>query len=162
MPIRNTFLTLGPGQLPNEQGLMMVGACLAAEVHVPPTIAEAMTKDGTAVPASVSGLAMIDTGATLTCVHEPLLTDLGLKPVSVVTSGTANGPVQQSVYMVRLIFPILGWTLDLQVAGVNLTGQVAQLRPPEQIVALLGRNLLSQCLLIWNGPGGFWSIATQQ
>jgi hypothetical protein len=25
--------------------------------------------------------------------------------------------------------------------------------------ALLGRNPLSLCALIWNGPGGFWAIA---
>jgi len=141
---------------------MQVGACLATEVHLPPLVAEALAKEGTPVPTSKGGLALLDTGATMTCVHEPLLTDLGLKPVGVVTSGTAAGPVQQSVYMVRLIFPVLGWTVDLQVAGVDLTGQTPPLDPPQPIIALLGRNLLTQCVLIWNGPGGFWTIATHR
>jgi hypothetical protein len=28
--------------------------------------------------------------------------------------------------------------------------------------ALLGRNPLSICALIWNGPGGFWAIAAHK
>ena len=162
MPIHNQFISAGPGQPPNPQALLEVGACLVAEVHVPPQIAEVLEKEGTPVPASQSGIALIDTGATISCVHEPLLADLGLKPVGVVNSGTAAGPIQQSLYMARLIFPVIGWTVDLQVAGVDLTGQTPPLDPPQPIIALLGRNLLSQALLIWNGPGGFWTFATHQ
>lgn len=135
---------------------------MAIEVHIPPQIADVLAKEGTPVPASISGLALVDTGATMTCVHEPLLTNLGLKPVGLVNSGTAAGPTQQSVYMARLLFPVLGWTVDIQVAGVDLTGQTPPLIPPQSIIALLGRNLLSQTLLIWNGPGGFWTISTHQ
>jgi hypothetical protein len=102
----------------------------------------------------------VDTGATMTCVDERTLTALGLQPVQTVTSGTAAGPKQQSVYFARVSFPILGWTIDLPVAGVDLSGQEVMLVPPQPVMALLGRNLLSQCMLVWNGPGGFWSIAT--
>jgi hypothetical protein len=137
-----------------------LGAILTLDVHVPPAIANALTASNQPVPPAVSGITLVDTGATMTCVHEAILTGLGLQPVGQVQSGTANGPVQQNVYMTRLVFPLLGWTVDLPVAGVDLTGQQAQLNPPQDIIALLGRNLLRNCVLIWNGVGGFWSIST--
>jgi len=103
---------------------------------------------------------MIDTGASLTCVHEPLLANLGLNPVGVVNSGTAAGRIQQALYVARLVFPLIGWTVDLQVVGVNLEGQEVATSPPQPIVALLGRNLLRNSVLVWNGWGGFWTLAS--
>jgi hypothetical protein len=129
------------------------------DVHVPPAVETALTTAGQPVPPSASGLVLVDTGATMTCVHEPILMDLGLNPVSTVTSGTAAGPTQQSVYMARITFPILGWTVDLPVAGVDLSSQQIATAPPQPLIALLGRNLLQNCVLVWNGPAGIWTIA---
>lgn len=145
----------------------MAGAFLSVDVSVPPVIATALTTSGQPVPASKTGLALIDTGATVTCVHEPLLIGLGLHPVGAVTSGTAAGPTQQALYMARLVFPLIGWTVDLQLVGVDLSGQTISsaptgtLSPPptQPVVALLGRNLLRYSTLIWNGLGGFWTIS---
>jgi predicted aspartyl protease len=75
------------------------------EVHVPQAIAQVLNQQAKPIPAAVTGLALIDTGASRTCVHEPSLTSLGLNPISVVNSGTARGVVQQSVYPARLVFP---------------------------------------------------------
>lgn len=160
MPTHNRFIN-GPDGKPSPQGLVILGAFFPIEVQVPPQIAELLTNNGQSVPAPISGLAMIDTGATMTCVHEPLLQQLGLKPISVVTSGTANGPAQQSVYGGRIFFPAQGWTLDLNgIVGVNLGGQIIPVPPaPQPLIALLGRNFLEHFVFIWNGPGGFWTIS---
>jgi hypothetical protein len=108
-------------------------------------------------------MGLIDTGATYTCVHEPLLVALGLPPINVIQSGTANGPVQQNVYAARVNFPQIGWDVGLiQVIGVNLAGQMTPAShglTPFAIVALIGRDLLAQCSLHWEGPAGFWSIS---
>jgi Aspartyl protease len=169
MPVFNQFLYAGAqaAPLPSPDALVMAGAFLSVDVSVPPVIATALTTAGQPVPPSQTGLALIDTGATMTCVHEPLLTSLGLHPVGTVRSGTAAGQTQQAVYMARLVFPLIGWTVDLQLVGVDLSGQTiavappgAQSQPPAQpVVALLGRNLLRFCNLIWNGSGGFWTIS---
>jgi hypothetical protein len=112
------------------------------------------------VPAPQTGIALIDTGATMTCVHEPILKLLTLNPIGAVTSGTANGPVQQSLYPASLHFTALGFGIELdQVAGVDLAGQTVPLNPPQNVVALIGRNVLSRCIFIYNGPGGFWTLA---
>ena len=51
------------------------------------------------------------------------------------------------MYFARLTFPQLGWTGELPVAGVDLTGQQVGRTPPQSIVALLGRNLLQNWML---------------
>jgi hypothetical protein len=166
VPTHNQFLydasTAGPGPYPTPSAdvLVSAGAFTNVDVDVPPQIASSMSAAGQTIPAAASGLALLDTGATLTCVHEPLLTGMGLNPVGVVTSGTAAGQQQQSLYVARLTFPLLGWTADLQVVGVDLTGQQVATAPPPDIIALLGWNLFMNWTLVWNGPGGFWSIST--
>lgn len=159
MPSHSQFIHDQNGN-PSPTGLINVGAYFPIEVHVPPQIAEALTNAGQSVPHCATGLALIDTGATLTCVHEPLLHSLGLNPVGTVNSGTASGPVRQNVYPARIVFPTKGWTLDVaQAVGVNLTGQVVPEKPPKPIIALLGRNALASWVFIYNGPAGYWTVA---
>lgn len=55
-------------------GLRELGAYFPIEVHVPTQIADALTKQGASVPTPVSGVGLIDTGATITCIEETILT----------------------------------------------------------------------------------------
>lgn len=158
MPHYNTYVR-DPGGNLNPSGLRVLGAIFAIEIHVPPQIADALAKENKPIPAPQSGLALIDTGATMTCVHEDILVALGLSPVGVVKAGTAAGPVQQNVYPVRIVFPAQNWTLDVQAAAVDLSGQTIPLNPPQPMIVLLGRNLLEKWILVWNGPGGHWTVS---
>jgi hypothetical protein len=144
--------------------LLLTGALLAVEIHVPTQLGAALTAAGKPIPASKAGWAQIDSGATLTCVHEQALIDLGIPPVGVAKVGTANGPSDRPTYPARLVFPETGWDSNtpFPLAGVDLTGQMIQFQggQPQQILLLLGRDFLSQCVLIWNGPAAMWSIST--
>jgi hypothetical protein len=74
--------------------------------------------------------------------------------------GTAGGQVRQHIYPARIVFPTRGWTIDFQgVVGVDLNGQVVQTNPPQPLIALIGRNILERAVFIYNGPGGFWTLA---
>lgn len=96
----------------------------------------------------------------MTCVHESVLTSLGLNPIAVIQSGTASGQVSQNVYPARIVFPTTGWTVDFAAtAGVNLSGQQIPVQPPQDVIALLGRNLLESWILVWNGPAASWSVS---
>jgi len=157
--MHNQFIYDKDGKL-NPQALVQIGAFFPIEVHVPPKIASTLSAAGQAVPKCVTGLGLIDTGATLTCISEDVLIGLGLNPIDIVKSGTADGHKEQNVYPARIVFPTKGWTLDLQKAvGVNLKGQIINKIPPEPIIALLGRNLLQRWVFIYNGPGSFWTVA---
>jgi len=141
----------------------MFGALTPIEVHVPPQLAQSLTQAKHPVPPPQTGQSLIDTGATFTSVHEPLLVALGLQPINVIQAGTANGPVNQNVYAVRINFPALGWDVGLiEVTGSNLTGQMTPAshgQTPQPLMALVGRNLLARCCLHWEGSAGFWSIS---
>lgn len=161
VPIHTQFNYNKNGKL-SAGALAQLGAFFPIEVQVPPQIAEVMTKAGQTVPKSVSGIGLIDTGATLTCIQEDILVSLGLNPIGQANAGTANGPVQRNIYPARIVFPTKGWTLDLARAmGVNLTGQVIPTDPPQPIIALLGRNLLERCVFIYNGLVGLWTITLE-
>jgi hypothetical protein len=161
VPVHTQFIRDKNGNL-SAVGLAQVGAFFPIEVHVPPQIADVIVKAGQTVPKSVSGIGLIDTGATLTCIQEDILISLGLNPIGQVTSGTANGPKPCNVYPARIVFPTKGWTLDLgQAMGVNLTGQTIPGDPPQPIIALLGRNLLQRSVFIYNGITGFWTITLE-
>lgn len=159
--IYNHLMTSVPGPIPlDPQALVVAGAYFPIEVHVPTAMAEALTQAGHSVPPPQTGLAILDTGATITAVHEPALAALGLTPVNVVQMGTANGPTLQNIYAARIHFPTTGWNLELQqVVGSNLDGQVIPIQPPQPMICLIGRNTLRDWVLVWNGPGGFWTVA---
>lgn len=159
MPIHNQFV-FGPNNQFSSAALRALGAFFPIEVHVPPLVAQAMVAAGQPVPACATGIGLVDTGATLTCVNDSVLRGLGLNPIGVTTSGTANGPSQCNLYPARIVFPIQGWTVDIgQVIGVNLAGQQVATTPPQPIIALLGRNFLERGVLVYNGPGAFWTLA---
>lgn len=116
---------------------------------------------GDELPLPSAGVALIDTAST-TCVHEPAMVDLNVNPIGVGTMRTAAGSVEQNLYPVRLEFP--GEALDLEfnsVAGVDLSGQLATVGGHDvQIIVLVGRDVLADCVLTYNGPGGFFSLST--
>lgn len=159
MPVYNSFVRDAAGN-EGPGGLAALGAVFAIEIQLHPAMAQALAQQNQPIPAGIPGLALIDTGASGTCVHEPILQQLSINPVGVVQGLTAAGAVKQNLYPARLVFPATGWMLDVpNTVGVNLAGQVANIVPPQPIVALLGRDLLSAWTMTWNGPGGFWTVA---
>ncbi len=158
MPIRNNFVRDANNQI-SSAALRVVGAVTPVEIHVPQAIVQVLAQQNRPIPTAVTGLAIIDTGASNTCVHEASLTSLGLNPISVVSSGTAAGIARHNVYPGRLIFPTHGWNLDIaRLTGVDLSGQMIPVTPPQQLLVLVGRDILEHTILIWNGPAGEWTI----
>ena len=130
-------------------------------VHVPSALAQLLGSQKTTVPTPQAGVALIDTGASGTCVHEPILKTLGLNPIGSTTSGTAAGQTPHSLYPVRLEFPSDDIDREFNsVVGVDLSGQTVNLSTgQEPIIALIGRDVLQDWVLIYNGVGGIVSIS---
>lgn len=156
MPVYN-YRWLDPNKDPAPVGLLAHGPTLQVEVHVPTVLASAIAQQGGAIPAPGVGIGIIDTGATFSAVHKDIVTALGLNPIRTTTVGTAQGQVQQSVYMVRLAVPAMNLDFDASpLAAVDLTGQLADGQP---VIALIGRDLLRQCVFIYNGPLGVFTLS---
>jgi len=155
MPIHNRFF-LQNGNL-NPNILVMTGPILGVEVSIPKELADLLTAEKKAMPSPKAGYALIDTGATRSGVDHSIITELGVQPVGVAKTLTAGGEVEQNLFPAHFRFP--GENIDIDfssVLGVNLKGQHVNGQP---IIALLGRDILSRFVFIYNGPGGFFSIA---
>ena len=111
------------------------------------------------MPTPVPGLALIDTGATLSAVDATVVQQLGVQPVGLANVGTAGGQQQQATYPARFTFPGTGLpNIDFgQLLGANLTGQIVAAHQ-QPLIALLGRDILQQFILIYNGPVGMFTL----
>ena len=156
MPIHNRFFRR-PNQELSPEGLSSAGPLLQVQVMVPPALAALLGQSNQPIPAPGTGWALIDTGATRTCVDKVVLNKLGVQATGTITTGTAAGPAQQFLYPAKLTFPSANFDLEFgSVIGVDLGGQSIA---GKNVIVLLGRDVLSRCILIYNGPGGVFTLA---
>lgn len=156
MPVHNRFFIQPDGKL-NPNILVSTGPLLSVEVSVPKELADFFTKEKRAIPPPRTGFALIDTGATRSGVDKSVITELGVKPVGVTTTLTAGGEVEQNLFPAHFRFPGEHIEIDFSsVLGVDLKRYKISGQP---IIALLGRDILSKFLFVYNGPGGFFSIS---
>lgn len=152
MPIHNVQCP-GNDDVSPQAVLSFVGPLLMVEVSVPTLIAQVLQKEKKLIPNPITGKALIDTGAQTTCVDEGALKALGLLPVGQIGVSTPDGSNMMLQYPVKLEFPASPIPpLEFNsVIGANLKDQ--------DIIALIGRDILSHCILIMNGPAGSYSIS---
>lgn len=153
MPVYNWHYWPIEGQIGTSDLLRLSGPTLQIEVAVPDALSQYLTQHGLPVPPPVSGLGLIDTGASVTSIHQPIFDQLGVPPVGSATVGSANGPSQQPTFPAKLSFP--GTQLQglafTQVLSCNLTGTLIG---DQQLIGLIGRDLLQYFVFIYNGPAG--------
>lgn len=130
-----------------------VGGRLVVDLYVGVTAAEAESLGGEDQlrPAVRQVRALVDTGAGQTLIGRAVLEQLGLMPVSEVTlhsATTGRDPVNAAAYAVEL--SLAGETLGLVASELKVVG--AEHLSGLGVEALLGRDILSRGLLIFNGP----------
>jgi predicted aspartyl protease len=97
-------------------------------------------------PQPRTGLALIDTGASNTCIDEALARELGLPVVDVGRLSSATHAEQQcNVYPVEIALPTVVLSSP-RTLGASLA--------PQGLIALIGRDVLQSCLFFYNGPVG--------
>jgi predicted aspartyl protease len=113
---------------------------------------EALKKAGRPVPIPISVRALVDTGASCTCIDPAIIKRLGLSPIGKTqvhtpsTQGTAHGC---NTYDASLVIRGQSGNLSIGTLAVVETGLNYQ-----GFDAILGRNVLSRCMLFYNGPVG--------
>ena len=92
--------------------------------------------------------ALIDTGASHTCISERVATKLSLKVVSsIMSSGVHGNPEERNVYAIDFTFAGGDITLkNVPVVGVDLKSMSFDM--------LIGRDILKKCRLIYDGAIG--------
>lgn len=121
---------------------------------------EALIAAGHAVPPLSSIRALVDTGASCTCVDPAVLGALQLSAtgsVAVHTPSTGAAPHYAEQYDVSLVIPGAGiHHLPLTIDAVPV---IAADLAVQGIHALIGRDVLQDCILIYNGAAGDFTLA---
>ena len=137
---------------PNAGLLQAAGPRLAVQFEVPDALALQLKASNLPIPPPVNGMALIDTGATITAVDTAVLSALGVNPVGIVPVGTAAGPAKHPVYPIKLQLQGIGLVLNFgRVTGAPLGGM--------KLAALLGRDVLMRMVLIYDGPSSEYTLS---
>lgn len=121
---------------------------------------EALIASSQQVPPAASVRALVDTGASCTCVDPAVLKALSLSArgsASVHTPSTGPAPHMADEYDVSLIVPGAGiHHVPLTIDAVPV---IAADLAIQGIHAIIGRDVLQDCILIYNGAVGEFTLA---
>ncbi len=156
MPIYDGEFRTQAGQ-PGPGGLRQFGPVLQVEIAIPSVLSGFLSAQNQQIPAPKTGLALIDTGATRSCVDSQVISALGVNPIGITVLGTAKGRSRHHLYPAKFTFPAIRFEVEFgSVVGVDLSGQGAG---NMQIIALVGRDVLSRCIFIYHGTKGSFTLA---
>lgn len=138
-------------QLPPAVALQFRGPVLQVSVTIEQNSGRGLIARGKTLPAPKSGIALIDTGASNTCIDEQAAQDLGLPVIDVANMQSATHEKHPcNIYPVQIITPIV--TLNAPRAmGAALASQ--------GLLVLIGRDVLQNCALFYNGPTGQFTLS---
>lgn len=135
-------------QVPNLQA---VGPIFELRIAVGAAVETVLRATSATIPPPVPAVAMIDTGATSSVIRQGLAIQLGLNPVGVTYINTPSSTnVACYEYLVRLVFPN-NVVFETTVIEAPLQGQHVQ--------CLIGRDVLSQAVLVYIGYGNLFSLS---
>ncbi|HXT36113.1 MAG TPA: hypothetical protein VN837_11080 [Chloroflexota bacterium] len=131
-----TLVTVHPTLVMQQRGPV-----LQVTVGVSTLISTNLSQQGIAVPAPIAGWALIDTGASGSCIDDMTAQQLSLPVIDVVQMASAShAATQQNVY--PAVLEVVGASIRIEVPramGATLQSQ--------GLIALIGRDLLQQCTL---------------
>lgn len=156
MPVYNGEFRTEAGQ-PGPGGLAKFGPILPVELAIPSSLSRMLAEQGQNIPSPVSGFILIDTGATRSAVDINTILRLSVNAIGITNLMSASGESQHNLYPAKFSFPGLKFEVEFSsLVGVDLSRQSIG---GQQIIALMGRDLLSRCLLVYNGTKGSCSVA---
>lgn len=127
-----------------------VGPVLEVIVVPPKPIVDLLLSEKKQIP-SLKAMALIDTGATSSCISQQIVDLLNLVPFDEQTVFTAGGESKQLFYDVGVVLPVSQPNAHaVQAPCADLSRQPYQL--------LLGRDILSSCTLFYHGPENSFTL----
>ena len=138
-------------EVPPAIALQMRGPLIQVSVTIEENAGKALLSQGKVVPTPKTGWALIDTGASNTCVDEQAAKELGLPVIDVGTMLSATHErVPCNIYPVQVATPIVSLNSP-RTMGAALAAQ--------GLLVLIGRDVLQRCNLFYNGPIGQFTLS---
>jgi hypothetical protein len=155
MPVYNHYYPDSKNQINTPESaaqLARYGPVVPVTIGVTARHATILQKLNLAVPTAISGSALIDTGSTFCAVDGDVVKSLGIPQFGTASVYTPSGTAQLPTYPASLSFP--GTTLP----NITFADFMGSPLKAQGIIALIGRNVLMDFVLVYNGPGGFVSL----
>jgi len=131
--------------------LQMRDPTLQVTVTIEQNAGQALVSQGKPVPTPRTGWALIDTGASNTCIDDKVANELGLPVIDVGTMLSAtHEKVPCNIYPVLITTPIVNLNSP-RTMGAALAAQ--------GLLVLIGRDVLANCNLFYNGPTGQFTLS---
>lgn len=139
-------------EIPAGPGLHQAGPRVQVTITPLQDQLKTLAEQGESAPNPVTGVALIDTGAYSTCFDreaaaQAKLAMVGSAPMTSATHANETVPV----YAGLLSIPDLGGFQTLKALGANLA--------PQGLIALIGRDALMSCVLVYNGVDASFCIS---
>jgi predicted aspartyl protease len=155
VPILHTQLT-GQGKTPDGKlfhvppavALQQRGPLVQAAVTLQESMVTALTQQGKPTPQPVNGWALLDTGASSTCIDDEAAQKMNLPVIGVGSmSSASHAKTASNIYPIQIEFtgfPIRFQSPRTMGAALKEMG----------LLLLIGRDLLQHCTLFYNGATG--------
>jgi predicted aspartyl protease len=131
------------------------GPIVSAHIGVSDPRRAALTAAQQTIPPWVPIRALIDTGASCTCLDPSVVATLGIPAtgsVSLNTPSTGTTPHSANQYDVALVIPAAQGQTPLVFATIPVVA--TELLAAQAIHALIGRDILRRCVFYYNGSIG--------
>ena len=142
--------------------LSLHGPVLQVYVEVPTATAGTLDITQQPIPGPIHGLALIDTGASISAIQKDVAEELGLQSSGVREIITRTRKSRYRCFQLEFLSraPRLRQLGLPRVAGVNLPRQATG--TSLHLIMLVGRDILKDFLFAYNGTTGRWSVAQQE
>ena len=135
------------------------GLILNVHLGVSAAFQQTLNKNNLPIPRPIAVKGILDTGASCTCIDPSIISSLALIPTghdAMLTPSTGANAVEVDVYDVSVaIFSTYQeapcWIPNLPVVESSLANQGFQV--------LIGRDVLSRCLLFYDGKRGVYTLS---
>ena len=139
-------------QVPPPIALHMRGPVIQVSIGLEQNAAQALLQQGKQVPTLKTGWALIDTGASSTCIDEAAAKELGLPVIDTAKmSSASHAETTCNVYPVQINVPPALSFSSPRTIGAALAAQ--------GLIALIGRDVLQHSTLFYNGLTGQITLA---
>lgn len=134
--------------------LAQVGPIVKVLVSPHPDILEELRENGMPAPEPVSGVAIIDTGASVTCIDENVCRALALQPTGVSNVLHAGGSERRSCYPIQIFFPDLSFGPISAVRAMSAKLTDLENHKSQPYILMLGRDLMHNLMIVYDGIHG--------
>jgi predicted aspartyl protease len=152
MSIYNRVYLGADGKSGSAQHIRITGPTIPISISVPKALAAELIKEGKPVPPPEQGMALLDTGASITMIDEVVLQKLNINSLgkASVVGAAADKASLFNKYPAAFSFP----GTNLPEIDYNSVVSNPALQAQQKIVALIGRDILMYGILIYNGVAG--------